>query len=185
MTSTEIKKRASFMEMHNTDLKLSSKIIFGTDKDGNTLLFNCRTEGSEAVHYLDEKGIERIKLQHTSKRMVADDFDSIVLNRCRHCKGYNTKKYTENYWKINNSLGSSSKTLYCFENGYCEECSKKLATVYNGKRVPKEISRTSQKLMGDQTTTTIIQFDDGSTLEEYPYGMPPHIEREQSVFRHL
>lgn len=180
-----INQKAKFFIYHDTPIRTENENLFDEDEDGNILILNCRHEGCEAVHYLDEDGVERVKLEDSPARQVADDFDSIVLNRCRHCKQYNKKRYETLYWKKSSSQGSTSKTLYCFDNGYCESCAKKLAVVINGKRPPREVYKTSQCLVGDQVPTVITEYDDGSIYEEYPYGMPPYIEKEKSVFRHL
>lgn len=181
LADVEIKKNASFMVSQNIGVDESlDKEVYLCQKDGISYLWNLRSPGTKFVVDYVKLGVEYGHQEDDFSVMTAEDFDRINYKTCRKCKGPNNKKYSKNYWRYNRSLGSVSMVLYCYENGYCENCAKaeekksvNRSSVWDNAIVRENVVQ----LVGDDAPTQETEYADGTIYEEYPYGLPTSLER--------
>lgn len=144
------------------ELKIEGELNFNFGSFKKDLLINNRTFGDSKKYYTDKSGYKRTYLSEDRKFQVADDWDTIHITLCRSCKKENVKKYNTMYFEHFNEYSK----LYCFENGYCEECAKRHSETKHVKRQLPYITRmTSCHYAGDKYATETWYLSDGSIIE--------------------
>lgn len=68
-------------------------------------------------------------LAEDKSKQTAEDWTSIPMTSCRCCKKENVQKYSEKYFE----KYFDHWTLFCFENGYCQECAQKKTDIIHPK----------------------------------------------------
>lgn len=98
-------------------------------------------------------------------QIVSDNFHRIPSNCCRECEK-ERKPYNERYYKKSfENYGQWVSVLYCYENGYCQECAKKLTKeVYVSDRLPRAVK--SYEVIKDDQNCLVTEYADGSVIEE-------------------
>lgn len=170
------------MGLNYTDKQIKYKASFILDTDNRAHKPCVLHDEDEVIYILNERSFglvwDEAKGENvtSTRKVTAEDFDAVYKTQCRKCKGKITK-YEKNYWRYNHSFGSRTMTLYCFENGYCEECAKEYEkqkivrpTIWEYER--KIVNKNTVQLVGDNAPTVIQEYEDGTIYEEYPFGLP-------------
>lgn len=159
-----IHKAASFMEFKNTPEEVAENYLTAYDRYGEFFL-NCRFAGLRNKSYIDKYGNERTQSIETDTQQCAEDFNSISVTRCRKCKN-KIEPYEKLYFRRFYSSGSLLRKLYCFENGYCQDCALDYAA-----QVPvndydvRVVEEHEFQFVGDKDKTTVTVLSDGSIEE--------------------
>lgn len=157
-----LEEKASFIICRSTPIDVQNDVIGHWIKN-HLILANPRNAGEEAVHYIDKKGVERIKMVETTKKIISEDFDCIPADHCRCCKN-KIKPYDKKYYANKTDGNWDYQTLYCMANGYCEPCAKKKGI--DTRRRPVYAAHTeTYQLTGDDYSTTVTTYEDGSVEE--------------------
>lgn len=162
-----IHSRASFMLFTKTPKELADKFITDFDELGEFYL-NVRTAGVKWETAIDYFGNEKGRWRESNQRQVTEDFDSVPLSKCRRCKGKITP-YEKLYFRREFSAGSLIRFLHCYDNGYCEDCAKFYAEKIPVNDFPASVvSESEYQFMGDNYSTQVKVFSDGSVEESNP-----------------
>lgn len=141
-------------------IKARAKVIFSQNMNANDIYdIQWTKEGDKEIFcnnrfygesFSIPEGEEQGEWAEDKNKQGADDYTSIALNRCRFCKKI-IKPYTTNYFEKIRDNHDWYK-LYCFENGYCEECAKKKAAIvhepYRQSELEKNIVKKEWRMIG-------------------------------------
>lgn len=128
-----MKERAAFILKTDTPEETFCEVSRMFTDEGDEIFLNPRKIGGSTKWYTNKRGYKDSYFSDDERYIMAEDFSNISLTSCRKCKKEKGAYYPTNYLMQERGY----LILYCFENGYCEECAKAKAAQVLPK-LPKE-----------------------------------------------